>query len=260
MLLLLCLLLALALFALWRACRKTAAALVATALLALVLGSTPWLPGRLVRGLQAGFSQRTPAQWGQRPLIVVLGMGTERDAVGAENSTPAQHASADSTPPLDVGKYAYSSLLAALDLYHACAAQRGDAACHVLVSGGDPLLLGRSEAQVYAQRLIASGMPAQALLIEGASRNTFENAKFSAALVQRQHFDQIVLVASALHLRRSVIDFRHFGLNVVPLRPDTISPSPRLLPNAGNLFLTDAALHEYLGIAQYHAYQALGWN
>jgi hypothetical protein len=31
-------------------------------------------------------------------------------------------------------------------------------------------------------------------------------------------------------------------------------------PQSGNLALCDLALHEYLGIARYHEYNAMGWN
>jgi hypothetical protein len=46
----------------------------------------------------------------------------------------------------------------------------------------------------------------------------------------------------------------------VPVRADYLNVVPSWLPAASNFLLTDVALHEYLGVARFRLYDAMGWN
>lgn len=52
--------------------------------------------------------------------------------------------------------------------------------------------------------------------VEDRSRNTFENAQFSAPILQRQHIRTIYLVTHALHMPRARDAFEHAGFQVIP--------------------------------------------
>ena len=52
--------------------------------------------------------------------------------------------------------------------------------------------------------------------VEGASRDTRENAQFSRALLQPKGIDTVVLVTNAYHMPRSVRAFERAGFRVIP--------------------------------------------
>ncbi len=172
--------------------------------------------------------------------IVVLGAGIDQDAHGPRP-----------------GLAGYSRLTAATQRYLAC--ERSGEACVVLVSGGATAPDNAEEANVYARELIALGVPAEHIVREHASVNTWQNARNSSRMIQRDSV-RVVLVTSGLHLRRSLIYFRHFGVVAEGLPSDRLRASAGWLPSAYNLLLIEVMLHEYIGVLRYHAYTSMGWN
>ena len=63
--------------------------------------------------------------------------------------------------------------------------------------------------------LIAEGVPAEAVVIEGAARSTRENALYVARLLSGETGAK-VLVTSDYHMFRAVRAFRRAGLEVAP--------------------------------------------
>lgn len=115
-----------------------------------------------------------------------------------------------------------------------------------------PLLLvsGRDQANELARRFHRAGVPADDLRIEGASANTHENARDSAAILKANGVDAVVLVSSDIHLRRAAGCFRREGIDVVPVAAkedrDGLLRAPAWLPRRDALTLTARALHEYV--------------
>jgi uncharacterized SAM-binding protein YcdF (DUF218 family) len=124
----------------------------------------------------------------------------------------------------------------------------------VLVSGGDAHVVGEPLAQVYGKALARLGLPAADMVLEPRSHTTWQNAEFARAPLARIGAQRVWLVSSALHLRRAEFAFRHFGIAVTPVRADYARSAWSLLPLAGNLSLTDHALHEYAGMVLYRWY------
>jgi uncharacterized SAM-binding protein YcdF (DUF218 family) len=208
-------------------------------LLAVGLWPLPqWLAGRL----QDAYPSQVQAPWAARNAIVLLGAGTAL-VPGGGVETPS---------------VAYGRITRVAILYGAC--HRTGADCKVLVSGGDPLHHGQAEADVYAAVLRGLGVPATDLIIERRSNTTWQNAEYSRPLLQAYRPQRLLLVSSGIHLRRSVLYFAHFGLHPQPIRGDYLHALHAWLPMAANAALFDASLHEYLGIARYYVYNALGWN
>jgi uncharacterized SAM-binding protein YcdF (DUF218 family) len=225
--------------------RTSAAGLSALSLLLLLAASTPFLPRALLNYLQAPYRDDTmPTDWGTRPAIVLLGQGTER---------------IPGSPDLDVGGFSHSRLLKTFELYSAC--RKTSASCTVIISGGDPQNHGKSEAEVYADSLVEDlDMSREDIVLETASRNTFENAKYSAQILKAKGHDHVILVSSGLHLRRALQYFAHFGISATPLRSDYLSVPDELLPNELDMMFTAQALHEFRGLLLYRVYEAFGWN
>ena len=124
----------------------------------------------------------------------------------------------------------------------------------VLVSGGsDPERDAYSEARASAIFLVDLGVPAQTIVLEEASRNTRQNAAFSAALLKARGINHILLVTSALHMPRAMALFAAQGLQATPAPTDfeaIQSPPPGVLawlPDAQALDGSGRAMKEMVG-------------
>ena len=201
------------------------------------------VPGWLLSNLQTDYTVEPIISWDRKAAIILLGAGTEYVA-------PSRS--------VEVGALAYGRLVKTLELYRDCKQHGGT--CIVIVSGGDAQHHGESEAAVYGSRLRNLGIDSDDLVIEGRSMNTWQNADFCAAWLNTHPVDQTVLVSSGLHLKRSLLYFSHFGIRATAVRGDFVQPISGVMPTTYNFFLTDLALHEYIGVWRYHVYQLLGWN
>jgi uncharacterized SAM-binding protein YcdF (DUF218 family) len=144
-------------------------------------------------------------------------------------------------------------------IYAAALYKAGKAPLVVLTGGSEPE--NRSEAQLMKDVLSVMGVPSTAMLLESNSRNTYDNALYSAVLMNNKGIKRILLVTSAFHLRRAVPLFERQGFEVVPAPTDyqRIVGSrvlPRWLPSAGDLARTTTALSEHVG---YWVYRWRGW-
>ncbi len=88
---------------------------------------------------------------------------------------------------------------------------------------------------------------------EYKSKDTKQNAYFSAKLFEKNHFKKkIYLVTSAFHMKRAMIDFKRAGFKVIPRPTDFLSDYNYswydFLPSMDSLYKSFWALHEYLGI------------
>ncbi len=88
----------------------------------------------------------------------------------------------------------------------------------ILFSGGNGSLLASSstEADEARKLLIGLGVDPARITLEDQSRNTDENARFSAALVHPEPSQRWLLVTSAFHMPRSMGLYEKAGFNVTP--------------------------------------------
>jgi uncharacterized SAM-binding protein YcdF (DUF218 family) len=125
----------------------------------------------------------------------------------------------------------------------------------ILVTGGNIELGGNTEASVMTDTL-ENSFNAKVQWQEHKSRNTAENAIYSATILKENNIDSIFLVTHAWHMPRSVSIFKQQGLNVTPA-PTIFTYERELfswrdfIPSASALFQTRMALHEYIGIIWY---------
>ena len=223
---------ALALLLAWRRRLRGSMALALLALVWLWLWSTPVLSLWLRSTVEDEFAQAPMATLPQAQALVVLG--------GAL------------APPS--GKSTEIDLLAAVDrVWYAARLFHAGKAPLLLLSGGSDPRAAYSEARAMAVLLQDLGVPAQALLLEEMSRNTRENATFSAALLKARGTQHILLVTSALHMPRALALFAAQGLQVVPAPTDfegSQLPPPGIqawLPDALALDGSGRAMKELVG-------------
>lgn len=147
---------------------------------------------------------------------------------------------------------------------HAARLYRAGKIKRILVTGGNiPWLPGAiPEAELIRELLVEWGVPAAAVEISGASRNTYENALEIQAMREGQPFTLALLVTSAAHMPRALAVFQRAGLPVIAATTDVevVSPGPwtalRWLPDADALAMTTRAVKEWIS---FWAYRARGY-
>jgi uncharacterized SAM-binding protein YcdF (DUF218 family) len=126
----------------------------------------------------------------------------------------------------------------------------------VLFTGGSGrLMAGASGAEIARDIFLGAGLDNSRLILEGASRNTAENATMSLELAPDNVEGDWLLVTSAFHMRRSVASFCAAGWkNIVPWPTDyrTGGFADRIGWNfALNLNELNLGVREWIGLAAY---------
>lgn len=140
---------------------------------------------------------------------------------------------------------------------HAWRLYRAGKAPRIVLTGGKlPWTEGEPEAERLATVLQELGVPRSALLLDVASRNTAENAQFTAALFATHGLADGLLVTSAGHMPRSVAVFAKAGVAVTPMPTDfrVVDDDRTLfdwLPDVEALQLSTYAVRERLGFLLY---------
>jgi uncharacterized SAM-binding protein YcdF (DUF218 family) len=129
-----------------------------------------------------------------------------------------------------------------------------------LVTGGTSKLLKktRPEAEQIKILLMQAGVPAQDILTETRSQNTYQNARNTAILL-KQHPDmqRLLLVTSAFHMRRAAACFSKAGVYATPFSTDfysnqvSFTPDDLLIPSAAAFSYWHLLIHEIAGFVIY---------
>ena len=106
-------------------------------------------------------------------------------------------------PDGSIAPVARSRVLEGIRQYRAGAAP-------VLLMTGGAVLNRFVEGQVMRQFAISQGIPASAVLAEGESRNTIQNAYYSYKIMQEHGWHSALIVSSPSHLRRASLIFSHY--------------------------------------------------
>ena len=122
----------------------------------------------------------------------------------------------------------------------------------ILVSGGTVFQDTGIEADIALRIFNQMGVPGNKIFAENKSRNTVENARFSAAICRQHQWTQPVLLVVAVQAPRFAMIFEREGLHVTVYpthyrRPGSVTFDPvlDLVPSSGNLDDSAAAMKEY---------------
>lgn len=205
----------------------------------LYLCSTAWFADLLMGQLEDGFRPKALSVIERADAIVVLGGATRGDTHFSSLGDLNQQA---------------DRIVHALQLY------RAGKAPLILLSGGADRD-SRPEAELMQEHLELMGVSPRVLLRERESRDTRENALYSAILLRGKDVRSILLVTSGFHMRRAVPLFEAQGFRVIPAPTDfqrlVGKPAvPRWLPTADDLVRTTYAIREFVG---YQVYRWRGW-
>ncbi|MBB5322530.1 YdcF family protein [Marinobacter oulmenensis] len=131
-------------------------------------------------------------------------------------------------------------------LYHA-----SKAPIVVLTGGHDARFSTTSSAEAMRRFMKALGVPDNAMVLEEKSRNTTQNADFTADILEERGINRILLVTSALHMPRAQGLFERQGLEVIPAATDhevREGPAWRLwMPDTEALDGSSRAIKEIVG-------------
>ncbi|WP_212789780.1 YdcF family protein [Francisella halioticida] len=118
----------------------------------------------------------------------------------------------------------------------------------IIVTGGVPSGTKISEAEIYAKELHKLGISSSRILLEKKSKNTYQNAKYTKELLEKNK--TYCLVTGGIHYKRAKILFDKFDINTISLASSKLVPNIKILPNAYNFYITQRIVHEYLGIVR----------
>ncbi|MEW6755035.1 MAG: YdcF family protein [Candidatus Latescibacterota bacterium] len=223
--------------------RGAACTLAVAGIGALLVLASPLVGDRLLGGLEDDYPISSVGELPAADAVVVLGGMTDAPV-----------------PPrreVDVG--------AAFDrLLHGMRLLRAGRGRYLVLSGGVIALLEGSnmtEAARLAGLAAEYGVPPEAMLLEERSRNTYENALYTRALLAERGLGRVLLVTSAAHMRRAVAAFVAQGVEVVPAPTDVcvvrrpFTPA-RLIPDVQGLEYSTVAVKEHVG---WWTYRLRGW-
>lgn len=212
--------------------QRHSAALLFTFTLLFYFCTIPAVADPLIRSLESRYSP--PAAF-SGDVIVLLGGGATMD-----------------TPNLDshghLSGYAANRLLTAAQLYHKYQLP-------IIVSGGKVLETTGTEAEISRTLLLGLGVPDSKIIVENQSLNTTQNAEYSKKMLDTYVFSQPVLVTSAFHMPRAVIQFQKVGVTVTPWPTDYQANVHSKLtwfdfvPASSALTNIALSIKEYLGLA-----------
>jgi len=131
---------------------------------------------------------------------------------------------------------------------------------HLLISGGNSKIIpGKFKESIWVKnQLRLLNVADSCILIESASRNTFENARFTQLELRRRNLQPpYLLVTSAYHMRRSLYTFQTAGIEVLPYSSNYIAGKTKIsiddfIPQAEVLNKWGAYLKELIGFGIYY--------
>ena len=219
----------------WRS--KAGRRLLALSLMLLLILSLPLTADLLYLSLEREPVISAERIAADRPqAIVVLGGGRDRDA---------PEYGGDTISPRSLARLRYAAKLS------------WETDLPIIPSGGTPGAIGVAEA-VIARDLLQQEFGVPVLEVERRSNTTWENARYTAQLMQRLDIKRIILVTDAGHMPRSLYAFRRNGIQPIPapmhfvsVVSHEISPLQTFLPSARALKESSDALHEHIGMLWY---------
>jgi hypothetical protein len=136
----------------------------------------------------------------------------------------------------------------------------------LVFSGGSGLLKPEAtlkDAEVARQSLESIGVPVDKMIFEDESRNTHENAEFSAKKLQPTPQQNWLLVTSAFHMPRAIGCFKKAGFNVYPATVGYMTDGHYDLrlsfDMSFKMYKLFYAVHEYYGLVAYWLMGYIDW-
>lgn len=122
----------------------------------------------------------------------------------------------------------------------------------VIVTGIGPAAEPRASAEAMADALVSAGVPRARIWLEPNATNTRENARYSVELGRSRGVTRFVVVTSAVHMRRSLREFRRAGVEPIGAPVEYLGAPfgglANLVPTASSIARTQQCVREFLGM------------
>ncbi len=212
------------------------------ALIVLVLSSWTSGPEVLMRELESRYPPASTVDPTQYAGIVVLGGALSYSKLWTEHNRVALNEQAERMTEAVALMHQYPHL-------------------RLLFTGGSGSVLAGEQSEAQRAKLFfdTMGVETSRVVYESRSRNTYENALFSAAVNGIDHKKPWLLLTSAFHMPRAMGVFSRTGWNATPWPVDyraTAHDSWFDFSLHDGPQLWELALHEWLG---FYAYRVAGW-
>lgn len=222
---------------LWHGRRVSGAGLVGIAVIGLYLLATPLVSDLLVASLERRFPPPATDELPDAGAIVVLGGGIEPAA-----------------PPRNAANLTH----AADRIRHGAALYHAGKSGWIITTGARPYPgSGNNAAEAAADLLVELGVPRGDIVGRLESTSTREDALAVSEVLRSHAIGDVLLVTSALHMRRALATFQAAGISAWPAPTDyevtdpPIAGSVRWLPDFGAFHRSSRAWHEYVGMLYY---------
>ena len=144
-------------------------------------------------------------------------------------------------------------LISAIELYNIGKIKK------IIISGGNGELVndGMKEAEWSKDYLIRMGVKNKDILLESKSRNTMENAQKTSELINVNLSERLLLITSAVHMKRATFCFNKNNLTVESYPTDCTESNIILsfdylfIPNIKALIKWEILIHELIGYFVY---------
>lgn len=138
---------------------------------------------------------------------------------------------------------------------------RNKKARYLVLGGGGGA--GWGEPELLKKWAVMTGMPRDVVIPLGVSRNTYDEARQTQALMKEKGWNRVILVTSASHMRRALACFQSFGIDAEPVACDFVALSTlqrgiplMVIPELDGFIAIEVYLHEVIG---WHYYKWNGW-
>ncbi|MEI6093471.1 MAG: YdcF family protein, partial [bacterium] len=128
----------------------------------------------------------------------------------------------------------------------------------MIILGGKVMKDEPAESETAEKILIELGVPKEKIILDVKSRNTYENMTELSKIINKYKFKRVVLVSSAIHMKRSIELAQKMGIPVTPC-PSAYLVDKKihiedLLPTQKNMKINAILIYELLGNLKYKLY------
>ncbi len=86
----------------------------------------------------------------------------------------------------------------------------------IITTGGKLTEADITEAEISKRFLLEFGVSESKIITENFSRTTLENAEYCAKILKEKNFKKPILVTTAPHMKRAILSFKRYGVDVIP--------------------------------------------
>ena len=126
------------------------------------------------------------------------------------------------------------------------------------LTGAPVIITGyNEEASMMKNKLLSIGLDSSYLIVDRGSRNTFESIRNVMEIIRDRGFEKVAVVSTDYHLRRVMMEFGKYGMNVIPIpsnpRRSRIRNILDFFPSMAVFYTNYIYVKELIGIVAFYS-------